>query len=252
MDLRFDLAKKEANYNADKSDEQVDFSEGIVSDDFNAQIGQIQLGQENELAGWNLSAMSAGASEGDALSQAAASGVRSGSSMSEAIDLQSAVNSWQLQMAQDTSRAVASENLRSATAGLNESAFGFQVNRDAANYLRDSFEAGGSEYELYKTTRQNRVDEYQDAIDEINDAIEEAEDWKRNTLGAVLELHGLGGLQTGMQVESFVSNFVPNTYNTGGGTGGESVSTTKTSANTGSYSLYGWDNVGGGSTGGIG
>lgn len=214
LDLQFTTAKQEARHNADVSDAGVDFAEGLVSDDFNAQIEAIRLGQGNELAGWNASAMAMDASEADALSQAAASGIRSGSSMDDAIDLQSAVNASQLQLAQDSSRAAADAQLRSAVAGLDESAFGFQENRDAANHLRDSYESGGSQWQLWQKNRDNRAWEYDQKIKQINKAIEQADDPWSNFLGTLGALHGVQGLQSGMQVDTYISDLTGGTYKT--------------------------------------
>ncbi|MCQ2397954.1 MAG: hypothetical protein MJ052_01455 [Sphaerochaetaceae bacterium] len=128
MDLNFDVNKKQALRNADNSDIQTTMQEGFVSEDFNNNLDALRLGQEADAFGWNAAAIQNESAEGDALSSMASSGVR-GSSMNDAVEMQSALNSQQLQLQEDTQRNGQSIQLASLLNNLANNTFNMQVSR---------------------------------------------------------------------------------------------------------------------------
>lgn len=149
-ELEFRLNKQEANRNADITDLTMNNAERDTSAEFNAQIDQLYLMQLFQGAEYTSAAADAGRQQGQALNAAAASGVRSGSSLSQAIELESATNAEQLQMRQDMQRRSDQMNIDAAVRGLGNARFGIGQNRDNADYTRAMFEAGGSEFEKNK------------------------------------------------------------------------------------------------------
>lgn len=228
----FAQAKEQAERNAaqaekqaDLTDQSLDIAEESLSQDFNATIDDLYLNEMADTQNWNMSAMQAGSSEGAAYSNLAASGVRAGSSLSDAVLMESAVNENQLQFAQDAKRRSNENQLSSVLNNLAGNRFNIQQNRigadiqrDDAAYLRNSYLEGGHNYNLY----QNQLDQmalnkgyqYQEANFEqkqhtgINSFM--------NGLTAFLS-GGAKGFQTGYNFSNTVYN--ARKYNTGIGGG---------------------------------
>lgn len=160
----FAAAKEQAERNAaqaekqaDLTDKSLDIAEQSLSQDFNAAIDNLYLNQEADALSWNMSAMQAGSSEGAAYSNIAGSGVRAGSSLSDAVLMESAVNENQLQFTQDTKRRSDATNLNSVLSNLAGNRFnieqnriGADIQRDDAAWLRNSYLEGGHNYNLYQ------------------------------------------------------------------------------------------------------
>lgn len=160
----FAAAKEQANRNAaqvelqaDLTDKSLNVSEQGLSNDFNATIDNMYLSQEADAYNWNNAAMQQGKSEGAAYTQLAASGVRSGSSLSDAVEMESAVNENQLQFAQDSKRRSDNNNLASVLSNLTSNRYNIQqarigadIQREDAAYLRNSYLEGGHNYNLYQ------------------------------------------------------------------------------------------------------
>jgi hypothetical protein len=115
------------------------------------------LGQEADAYNWNAQERQAGSQEGAAYANLAASGVRAGSSLSDAVEMESATNAAQLQFSQDAKRRSDNNNLASVLNSLASNRFGIQQNRigadiarDNASWLRNSFAEGGHNYNLYQ------------------------------------------------------------------------------------------------------
>ena len=104
--------------------------------------------------------------QGQSLAEEAASGIRSGSSLSDAVEMQSALNANQLQLQQDSTRMQQKNALQNV---LNNSVSGMysiqegrmQNNnlRDNAAYLRESYSEGGSMWNIYKQQKAMLWDE---------------------------------------------------------------------------------------------
>lgn len=202
---KFDMAKDEANRNADQADLQADMTdkstditEKALSDDFNTAIDNMYLGQAQDAWQWNNASMQMGASEGNALAGLAASGVRAGSSLSDAVLMESATNEAQLQFAQNTKRRSDDNNLASVlnnlagqSYGIYQNRVGADITRDNAMYLRNSYLEGGHNWNLYENQKAQLDLRY-------DNAIEQHKGWNK-ALNAATAFLGFGskGLQTG-------------------------------------------------------
>ncbi len=162
-DEDFAKAKDEAERNAEQADAQadltdqsLDITETAVSNDINTAIDNLYLSQAGNTIGWNNALMQAGKSEGAAYASLAGSGVRAGSSLADAVLMESAVNESQLQFSQNAQRRSDNNNLGAVLNNLAGNQFntyqnrvGADVQRDNANYLRNSYLEGGHNYNLY-------------------------------------------------------------------------------------------------------
>ncbi len=220
MDLQFDIAEKEANKNSDIQDSQTDMGENTASESVNNALDLLRLGQEQDVFNWNLQAAGNDRAEGEALSAMAASGVRSGSSAGEAVDLESAVNVFQLQLEQDAAREQGDIQAAGILNDLAASRFNLQLGRNAANDLRDSFAVGGDQYNLYQKQRANReagynaqIEAYQSEIDTLNDP------WY-NLFSGMSSMFGgaVQGYSTGLSLSQFEADLGQD-YDTTGSTG---------------------------------
>lgn len=112
-----------------------------VSAEFNDQIDGLQAQTANDAFQWNLEAIAAGQQEGEALNNLAGSGVRAGSSIAQAVDLQAGLNAAQLQNEEDTKRKQIDLGIGQLLRGVN------------------SYN-GGNNYLLNAAQRQNTINEY--------------------------------------------------------------------------------------------
>ena len=189
VEEKFAAAKAEAEKNANQANVQADISdlgqditESSVSQDINATIDSLYLSQNQNVLDWNIQAMGAGKSAGASLAGLAGSGIRAGSSLSEAVEMESAVNSQQLQFSQDAARRTESNQLGKLLtnlAGYKVDIYGNRVEADTTRQnaldLVNSYAEGGSNYNIYKNNldqmeeswRYNRK-KIQDEIDDRN------------------------------------------------------------------------------------
>ena len=165
---KFEAAKEQANRNAkqqelqaDLTDKSLDISEQALSNDFNSAIDQLYLSEQSDAMDWNNASMQAGSQTGASYANLASSGVRAGSSLSDAVLMESATNEAQLQFSQDAKRRSDDNNLGAVLNSLAGNKFNIQSNRigadimrDDAAYLRASYEEGGRNYNLYQNQLQ--------------------------------------------------------------------------------------------------
>ena len=163
-ETEFAAAKEEAQRqasdmmaDANLADKQVDLTENSLSSDFNAAIDNIYYAQEGDAYNWNLQALSNASSEGTAYANIAGSGIRAGSSLSNAVLLESAINEGQLQFAQDSKRKSINNSLVNVLnelaghkADITSNRTMIDRQRSNAAYLENSFNAGGKNYNLYQ------------------------------------------------------------------------------------------------------
>ena len=217
----FLAAKEQAERNADQADLQadltdksLDIAENTLSQNFNAAVDDLYLNQQADTYNWNAQAMQAGSSEGAAYSNLAASGVRAGSSLSDAVLMESAVNENQLQFAQDSKRRSDSNNLASMLSnlatnrfGIEENRIGADITRSDARYLRNSYLEGGHNYNLYKNQLESLKQTTDYNVTKANYQIEQHSGWQSFWNG-VIAFHGGGasGFQTGYNIGSAFQN----------------------------------------------
>lgn len=90
-----------------------------ASASFNDEIDGLKQEAKNDAFNWNLEAIAAGQQEGNSLNTLAASGVRAGSSIGQAVELQAALNEAQLQNEEDTKRKQIDLGLGQLIRGIN-------------------------------------------------------------------------------------------------------------------------------------
>ena len=194
-ELQFQQAKEKANRDADKGEKEADLTdlsaditETAVSNDFNTTIDNLYLSQASDAWNWNSAAMQAGSSAGASYAALAGSGVRAGGSISDAILMESSLNSAQLQFSQDAKRRQDKNNLGSVLNqlagnrfGIYQNRIGADITRDDASWLRNSFLEGGSNYNLYekqKELAELRKNQEYDRLKDAQDSIEDNRHWK--------------------------------------------------------------------------
>ena len=229
-ELEYEKAKKEANRSAEKArlsadltDQAQDITERTISNDINSAIDNLYLSQQNDTYEWNLQAMENGSNAGASYAGLAASGVRAGSSMSDAVELQSATNAALLQFSQDAKRRSDNNNLGSVLNQLAGNEFNIMQNRIGADQTRqdaldlvNSYLEGGSNYNIY----QNRLKQMENAhnynLGQINEQLKQYDPksvdyWLR--AGSSILTGGSNGFSTGYNVGTTaqnVSSFAPN------------------------------------------
>lgn len=200
MDLNYETDKKNSIKAADRQDDQSDLNEKFIAGNANNQLDALRNAQEQEAFGFNQQAMQDSSQEGNALAAAATSGTRN-SSMNTAVELQSAVNSQQLQLSEDSARANDENNLFNILNNFQNDAFKLQNDRTDAEDVRDAFVEGtGDKWKLYNANKNKVKNEYERAIDE-----------QKTTFWSVLG-DFFGGAKQGYDVGSSVSSFVNDAY----------------------------------------
>lgn len=160
LNTNYYFAKEEANKKADRMNENADIQDKILdteektaSNNFNMGVSELQLEQENNVFSWNNALASIGANEGNELAAIANNGIRAGSSLSQAVELEAAANSAQLSLEMNnadkqqkwTLQNLYSQNKQAQT-GIWKGRVKADQNRFDALDLRNSYEYGGSKW----------------------------------------------------------------------------------------------------------
>lgn len=224
---------------ADLKDAEQDVTERIVSGDFNTAIDNLYLSQKADAYNWNDALAQMGSSEGSAYATLAGSGIRAGSSLSDAVMLDKASNSAQLQFAQESKRQSDNNSLYSVLNNLAGSRFNIMQNRygadfmrenagfmrenaaimrDDAAYLRSTYEEGGSNWNIYKKNLEIMEQNYKYNKDVINKQIERNSGWNAwlNGIASFLTM-GSRGFSSGYDLGSTIelnSGYKPDKYTT--------------------------------------
>lgn len=222
LNLEFEQAKEDAEQNAERaeqnadvSDKKLDVSEQTLSDGFNAEIDNLQAQQEQNTLDWNIYAITADKATGESMSNLGASGVRAGSTMAESIELDSALNSQQLQMQQDITRQNQNYQLKNAINGFNMDAINIGVGRteadwmreDAAN-LRNSFLENGDNWNIYQNKLKSQKTTLDYNMGQLDREYDKVSGWNR-FWGATSRLLGgaAAGYQTGYNIGSTFQDY---------------------------------------------
>ena len=242
-DLSFANAKETAEKNAAIAQKQADIKdigedvkEGATSFDFNAAIDNLYLSQLEDSMTWNAQQRSIGQSEGASLASLAGSGIRAGSSLSQAVEMEAAANEAQLQFSQDAKRSTDDNNLGNLLynlAGTKVDIYGNRVEADVtrqqATDLYNSYQVGGYNYNLYQNQLQQMQTSYNADVNKIKDQIDE----RSGFWGGVKAF--FGGFNSGYSSATNLTNFITNDvtkFTTG--ISGSSKSNKSTKSNTGS------------------
>ena len=205
MDLEYEEAKRQAIQNADRSDTLSTNNERVISDETNNAIEALTLQQLADAYSFNYAAEQNAAQEGNMLSGMAASGTRT-SSMNTAVDLQSAQNAQQLQLAEDQSRHAQDQNLFSILNAYGQNAFQIQNNRTDAYNLRHSYDEGGYNQKAFKLQRDLQENAYNNAIQDLQFAIEDNSGIK-SALRNTGKLFGVKNANTANTLANYVEQF---------------------------------------------
>jgi len=230
-DEEFANAKEQAERNAAQTEKQaeltdksLDVTEQGLSNDFNAAIDQMYLGQQADTFSWNAQAMQSGSSEGAAYANLAGSGVRAGSSISDAVLMESATNAAQLQFSQDAKRKSDSNNLASVLNNLagnrwniQQNRIGADIMREDASYLRNSFAEGGHNWNLYQNSLKALETTTDYNVAQANYEYQQHSGWNAFA-NSMIAFHTMGakGFQTGYSIANTFQN--ASTPNYGAGT----------------------------------
>lgn len=213
----FNEAQRQANRNAEKANLQADLTdkslnigEQTLSNDINSAIDNLYLSQASDAYSWNQQVMSAGASEGASYAWLAASGVRAGSSLSDAVEMQAATNAELLQFSQDAKRRSDNNNLASVLNQLAGNEFNIMENRIGADQTRqdaldlvNSYLKGGVNYNLYQNQMEQMKLTNTYNLDQLNKTIADnsffentnGKAWLR--MGTSILSGGASGFETG-------------------------------------------------------
>ena len=166
LTLDYENAKDQANKNADRTDAQSTMNESLTSTDVNNSLDNLQLAQIAEGFSYNQQSQQIASNTGNELSNIAASGIRAGGSISDAVKLEQAQNNAQLQLTENVQRQNNDLQLSNILAGLNNNIFGIQADRTDAKDLRDSFSEGGYQWKKYQLAYENTEAGYNQSIKE--------------------------------------------------------------------------------------
>lgn len=158
-----DIKAKQLNEEADLADVGQDIAERGLANNINAAIDNLYLSQAQDTISWNAQGSDILRQTGAGYAGLAASGIRAGSSLSDAVLMQSAENGAQLQFSQDAKRRSDSNNLAGVLNGLAGGMFDIRQNRIGADtkrfnagllqsdaaYTRNSYLEGGGQWNLY-------------------------------------------------------------------------------------------------------
>lgn len=217
----FEAAKEKAERNAAQTEKQaeltdksLDVTEKGLATDFNTAIDQMYLSQEADAYNWNNAAMQAGSSEGAAYSNLAGSGVRAGSSLSDAVQMESATNAAQLQFSQDAKRRSDNNNLAGVLNNLAGNRWNIQQNRIGADfmradaaYLRNSYQEGGHNWNLYQNQLKSLETTADYNVTKANYEYEQHAGWNAFA-NSMIAFHtgSAKGFQTGYNIGNTFSN----------------------------------------------
>lgn len=213
--LDYEKAQKEAKRNAEKAnlqadltDKAQDISEHTISNDINTAIDNLYLSQASDAYEWNQQAMASGASEGASYTGLAASGIRAGSSLSDAVEMQAATNSELLQFAQDSKRRSDNNNLGSVLNQLAGNEFNIMQNRIGADETRkdaldlvNSYLEGGTNYNIYQNQLKQMETQHTYNLDKLNKEI------KKNSPDSFEWWMGAGASLFGMTSQGFSTGY---------------------------------------------
>jgi type II secretory pathway pseudopilin PulG len=203
----FERARYEAARNAGRADQALDRQATQLETAFNSFTGDYNYGQEAQSLQNQITQMNAGGSFGGAYSDMGYGGVRSGSSNYQALAQQEDLYEQQFSLALEGQRRDSENQLRNAFTSFDNSLYQISEGRGEAEYLRDSFQMGGSQYGAFQdqmTTMQNERDRITRSADT---ALDNAALGPMDYITAILG-GGTGGFQTGVNIGSAADDFL--------------------------------------------
>ena len=174
LELDFEIAKKQANKNADSQDAYSTMSETSLNRQLNYELDKLSDKQELDTFNYNNILKQNDAAYGQQLEMLGTSNTRN-STVADLVEMENANNSQLLQLQQDSERKDADYSIQNAINFIKENTFNLQQNRNNANDLRASFEVGGDQYRE-KQQSQEMIDfHYDNMLEDINKQKEKLE-----------------------------------------------------------------------------
>jgi hypothetical protein len=203
----FDRAQYEAFRNAGRADLALDRQATQLETAFNAFTGDYNYGQQAQGLQNQISQMNAGEQSGAAYSGLGYSGVRTGSSNYQALARDEDLYQQQFALALEGQRRDSGNQLRDAFASLDNSLYEISSGRGEAEYLRQSFQEGGSQYGAYRDQMQAMANERERISRGSDVALDNATlgplDYVTAFLGG-----GASGFQTGASIGAAANDFI--------------------------------------------
>lgn len=209
LELDFDIAKKQANKNADTQDAYSTMSETSLNNQINYELDKLSDKQQLDTFNYNNILKQNDANYGQNLDLLASSNVRN-SSLENVIKMENANNSQLLQLQQDSERKDTDYSIQNAINFIKENTFNLQQNRNNANDLRASFEVGGDQYRQ-KQKSQEMIDFHYDNV--LEDIKNQKESLEKNKFWNGLKSF-FGGTTEGFNF-AYNSLDIANKWNTG-------------------------------------
>jgi hypothetical protein len=204
----FDRAKYEAARNAGMADYALDRQGTQLETAFNGFVGDFNYGQEAQAMENQAARMGAGGSFGGAWSDTGYSGVRTGSSNYEALAQEEDLYQQQFTLALEGQRRAGESQLRDAFTAFDNNLYEISAGRGEAEYLRQSFREGGSQYGAYQDQMLTMQNERKRINESSDFALDNASLGPLDYLTAFLG-GGAGGFQTGANIGSAIGDYAP-------------------------------------------
>lgn len=209
LELDFEIAKKQANKNADSQDAYSTMSETSLNRQLNYELDKLSDKQELDTFNYNNILKQNDAAYGQQLEMLGTSNTRN-STVADLVEMENANNSQLLQLQQDSERKDADYSIQNAINFIKENTFNLQQNRNNANDLRASFEVGGDQYRE-KQQSQEMIDFHYDNM--LEDIKNQKESLEKNKFWNGLKAF-FGGTTEGFNF-AYNSLDIANNWNTG-------------------------------------
>lgn len=171
LTLDFENSKNTAFKNANRQDTQSTMNESLTSADVNYSLENLQLGQIMEGLQNTQARESISQNKGNELSNIAASGIRAGGSLSDAVELETSQNTMQYDFQKEASRKQQDYQLGNILRNLNSNVAGIQADRTDAYDLRESFTEGtGYQWKKFNNAYKQTEINYDKALKEARNA----------------------------------------------------------------------------------
>lgn len=209
LELDYEIAKKQANKNADSQDAYSTMSETSLNRQLNYELDKLSDKQQLDTFNYNNILKQNDAAYGQQLEMLGTSNTRN-STVADLVEMENANNSQLLQLQQDSERKDTDYSIQNAINFIKENTFNLQQNRNNANDLRASFEIGGDQYRQ-KEQSQREIDfHYGNLLEDIQD---EKERLEKNKFWNGLKAF-FGGTTEGFNF-AYNSMDIANNWNTG-------------------------------------
>jgi hypothetical protein len=201
-ELNYGLAKAQGLEDAARSDQAMDLKENLVAQAYNASLSGQRADQEAQGFENQAALMRGDSAVESAYASLGASGVRTASTASGAVERQAAVNDQAMQSALRYQDRQSENALIGAYASLAENQASIGNARYGADWTRKSFEAGGENYEKYQFAK-TRINEAWESQQELYQTMQDNAQYTGWDFAADALGGAASGLSMGMGVYGF-------------------------------------------------